>query len=74
LLALRRPHCADRVKLRKNTVPTPGMPTLPVVSLVPLPAAGIVSTGPSTKRRRKANDDPQRHLWRMAMARSACDS
>ena len=53
-LALRRPHRAERVKLRKNTVPTPGMPTLPVVSLVPLPPAGIVSTGPSTKRRRNS--------------------
>ena len=53
-LASRRPHRAERVKLRKNTVPAPGMPTLPVVSLVPLPPAGIVSTGPSTKRRRNS--------------------
>lgn len=32
----------------------PGMPTLSWVSLVPLPTAGIVSTGPSTKRRRSS--------------------
>ena len=54
LLAFRRPHLVVRVKLPKNTVPTPGMTTLPVVSLVPLPGAGMVSTGPSTKRLRNS--------------------
>jgi hypothetical protein len=43
--ALRRPYCAEGVKLLNNILLTPGTPTLLLASEVPLPPADIVSTG-----------------------------